>query len=82
MWNIMDWTGAGNMVLDRGMIVTLVALPMMNMVFMMLDVMFLYKKGNEKMSLAEQYRGINMVSESILKWAQANAPGLLTMRGV
>ena len=54
----------------------------MNMVFMMLDVMFLYKKGNEKMSLAEQYRGINMVSESILKWAQANAPGLLTMRGV
>ena len=39
MWNIMDWTGAGNMVLDRGMIVTLVALPMMSMVFMMIMIL-------------------------------------------
>ena len=50
----------------------------MNTVFMMLDVMALYKKDSRVGSLLDQYEGINIFSRACQTWAAANAPEFAT----
>ena len=54
----------------------------MNTVFMMLDVMALYKKDNRAGSLVDQYEGVNLFCRACQTWAADNVPGWGTTRGI